>query len=245
MNFTFGIITAPGNEDRIVSIINSIDRNKIDGMHNEFEVIVIGNIAIEDLNVTNYMKSKVRIFQFNENVKKAWITKKKNIITQNASFENIVYMHDYFYFSDDWYENMLAFGDDWEILTNKQVNLDGSRFRDWCLWPGEKNGENPYAENKTKCLLPYDIKHLTKHMYLSGGYWIAKKYVMEQFPLDESLTWGQGEDVLWSKQVRQKYTFKINENAVVHLAKQKHQHFMPVSNEYVAKIDSTLQHKRK
>ena len=109
MNFTFGIITTPGSEEQIVSIIDSIDRNKIDDIHHGFEIIIVGNIAIEDLNVANYMKSKVRIFQFNESVKKAWITRKKNIITQNASFENIVYMHDYFYFSDDWYENMLAF----------------------------------------------------------------------------------------------------------------------------------------
>ena len=54
-------------------------------------------------------------------------------------------------------------------------------------------------------------------MYISGTYWIAKKRVMEEFPLNENLFWGQGEDVEWSKSVTKKYNFSINPNSIVKL----------------------------
>ena len=69
------------------------------------------------------------------------------------------------------------------------------------------------------CLIPYTVKHLSKYMYISGSYWVAKKYVMMEFPLNENLTWGQGEDVLWSKQVREKYEFNMNTNSSVFIIK--------------------------
>ena len=40
-----------------------------------------------------------------------------------------------------------------------------------------------------------------------------------EFPLNENLTWGQGEDVLWSKQVREKYEFNMNTNSSVFIIK--------------------------
>jgi hypothetical protein len=69
------------------------------------------------------------------------------------------------------------------------------------------------------CLIPYDMTHLSKYMYISGSYWVAKKDVMLEFPLDESLSWGEGEDVLWSKQVREKYKFNMNTNSSVFIIK--------------------------
>ncbi len=42
---------------------------------------------------------------------------------------------------------------------------------------------------------------------------------MKEFPLNEGLSWGQGEDVLWSKQVREKYEFNMNTNSSVQIMK--------------------------
>ena len=65
------------------------------------------------------------------------------------------------------------------------------------------------------------MTHLSKYMYISGAYWVAKKQIMEEFPLDESLVWGKGEDVEWSKLVREKYNFSFNRNSSVKFLKQK------------------------
>lgn len=204
MNFTFGIISGGNNEININKIIDSIENQKIPN----YEIIIIGN--------TNIKREKTIIKPFDETIKRMWITKKKNMITNNAKYENIVYSHDYVYFLDDWYREFLKYGNGWDLCMNQILNADNTRFRDWTLWP-----HNPPILNSRGFILPYDIIHLTKYMYFSGAYWVAKKYVMERFPLDENLMWGQGEDVKWSKQVRNHYDFKINEKSIVKLMKQK------------------------
>lgn len=70
-------------------------------------------------------------------------------------------------------------------------------------------------------LLPYNEDRLSKFMYLNGCYWVAKKYVMEEFPLHPELVWGQSEDVEWSIRVSEKYDFKMNINSTVKILKNK------------------------
>ena len=48
---------------------------------------------------------------------------------------------------------------------------------------------------------------------------MAKKSVMEEFPLNEELYALEGEDVEWSFRIRTKYSFVMCENAIVYLLK--------------------------
>ena len=100
MNFTFGIITNGENKKNLIKVINSIHKLNIPN----YEIIIVGNIFIES--------NKTIIINFDENIKKSWVTKKKNIITSTAKFENIVYLHDYIIFNKDWYLNFLNFGNE-------------------------------------------------------------------------------------------------------------------------------------
>jgi hypothetical protein len=65
-------------------------------------------------------------------------------------------------------------------------------------------------------------------MYVSGGYWVAKKYVMEEQPLDEAFCWGSGfrdfphhEDVEWSMRTIPNYSYRMNTYSKVRTLKQK------------------------
>jgi hypothetical protein len=58
-------------------------------------------------------------------------------------------------------------------------------------------------------------------MYFSGAYWVSKKNVMIEFPLNDELVWGEGEDVIWSIAVRENYEFKMNKYSKVKLLKYK------------------------
>ena len=69
MNFTFGIITGGGNDGFINDIIDSIEVESIPN----YEVIVVGPTLVNRKNTT--------IIEFDETIKRAWITRKKNIIT--------------------------------------------------------------------------------------------------------------------------------------------------------------------
>ena len=57
------------------------------------------------------------------------------------------------------------------------------------------------------------------------SYWVGKKDVMTEFPLNERLLWGQSEDVEWSLRIREKYDFSMNKHSSVQLLKYKDRAF--------------------
>ena len=232
MKFTFGIITKsdnnfgsndPSSSDKtnIIKAIESINKLNIP----EFEIIVVGGDDI-------YEQDNIIHFKFDDTINPLWITAKKNIIIKNAKYENIVFTHDYVEFSDDWYKGFLKFGNDWDICMNVFLNLDGTRFRDWCAWDDPeiciignelkiKNNKIVGGPDQRIVLVPYDYKK-TNYMYISGTYWVAKKKVLLEEPLDEDRWgWGQQEDVEWSQRVRDNYKYVMNIHSTVKSLKEK------------------------
>lgn len=198
MNFTFGIITN-GNSNFINMIIDSIESEKIP----DYEVIVVGGDPI-CRNNTNYIS-------FNESIKPAWITKKKNIITHASTKDNIVFMHDYYSLAPEWFNGFLKFGDDFDICMTKVVDIKDRRYSDWVNWdsPNFKKYE----------LIDYNIDN-SKYNYIPGCYWVAKKNVMISESLNERLSWGESEDIDWSVRVRSKFKYRMNQfSTVKHLKK--------------------------
>jgi hypothetical protein len=243
MQFTFGIITNK-NIRSVNLIIDSIEKQNIP----DYEIIVVG---IDKISIENTSRKNTKYISFNENIYPGWITKKKNIITQEAVYENIVYMHDYIVLDDNWYNGFLKYGNNFDIIINKINNSDGSRFRDWVLnihflkgmslkiiqnvptikvhdtW--FKNDEEDITNklnippDSSTIFLDYDNdgNHWQNYIYISGSYFICKKHVMIDFPLNETLLHCQGEDVEWSQRVRTKYQFKLNKYSSVKLLKYK------------------------
>lgn len=206
MRFTFGIITA-GADDRVSAIIDGIEKQRIP----EYEVIVVGGPPKQ--------RDKVRHVAFDEALKPRWITKKKNVITSMASYENVVYMHDYIGLGDGWYDGWRRFGPEYKAAMNVILNSDGSRYRDWCLCPDNtmEPVRNYAGISSAENIIPYEESGLSKFMYLSGAYWVAKRDVMRKYPLDERLAWGEQEDVAWSHHFRNRHDFSMNPLASVQI----------------------------
>jgi hypothetical protein len=224
MKFTFGIITAGNSDDSLNAVIDSIEQQYIP----EYQILIVGN--------SNVSRTNTFIIPFNESIRQAWITRKKNLITINSRYENVVYSHDYVVFEPGWYEGFLQFGDNFKVCMNKFVNPDYSRFRDWVIWPHNDNFMDSIVLPNRECLLPYDMTHLSKYQYISGTYWVAKKNLMMEFPLDEKLCWGQGEDVSWSMKVREKYDFSMNQYSLVKSLKFKDPAFNVAEEETILKL---------
>lgn len=222
MDFTFGIITDGNYDKNINTIIDSIESQNIPN----YEIIIVGNSKI--------IRNNTKVIPFDENIKPKWITRKKNIITENAKYENVVYLHDYIYLLDSWYDGYEKYGNDFQVCMNKILNLDNSRFRDWtlCFYDAEP------ILHSMRLLIPYDMTHLSKIMYISGSYWVAKKDFMKKYPLNENLVWGQGEDIEWSKIVRNKIDFKMNIYSSVKLLKQKDAVFSLASEDDIKKLQN-------
>src|SRR6185369_1804005 len=103
MDFTFGIITDGNAPERLAQIFKSIEAQQIPN----YEIVVVGGRNIVRENVTH--------IPFEETTPKAWITRKKNLITQHAAFENVVYMHDYFELGDEWYQHVTTEAPEFEV----------------------------------------------------------------------------------------------------------------------------------
>lgn len=203
MKFTFGILGGSNDIERINKIIDSIEAENIP----EYEIVFIGN--------ENIKRDKTSCFEFDHSIKPhPWITKQKNIVTQKAKYENVVYLHDYLILLPGWYAGHLKFGNDFTVCMDKIVNVDGSRFRDWTL--------DPYQAKITgmRCLLPYDVIDLTRYMYISGSYWVAKKDFMLKYPQDNRLYWGCAEDMKWSAIVNKITNFSMNIHSTVKVIKE-------------------------
>jgi hypothetical protein len=243
MDFTFGIITSNQTDGFIESIIYSIEKQGIPN----YEIIIIGTIT-----PTKNMSERIVIIPFDETVYPGWITKKKNLITDNAKYENIVFLHDYVSFCDGWYHGFLKFGNQFDVLSNVIHDINGNRFRDWNInqhfmqglilnngarprpivgtcdeWIIDHNLYCPIDSSiydpRRGTLLEYDVdvENLQKYMYLSGTYWVAKRSVMQEYRLCESLLHCQGEDVEWCQRVREKYSYSFNPWSTVSLLKRK------------------------
>lgn len=200
IDWTFGIITVYEDKDRLQQIIESIRALDIPN----YEILFVGGGDSEGIEGAD-----IRKIDFDETVKDKWITRKKNIIAQEAKYDNIVLMHDYHIFHPDWYRNFVAFGTDWDICSCPQYLITGSRNpMDWSLWDKPGFGR--------AWSLNYNDWSQTQYMYISGGFFMVKRHVLLEEPLNEDLVWNQEEDVEWSYRVRNKYVMKCNGNSPVY-----------------------------
>ncbi len=219
IDFTFGIITdaSPASCGRLTDIIQSIKKLNVP----RYEVVLVGS---RGKLLPHFNEPMIKIVDFDETIKEKWITRKKNLITQNANYDNVVYSHDYIIYDANWYQGWKEFGDDYHACMNRIINIDGSRFRDWTIFDDYGLPEwraaaqySGYNRQVRENLLPYDENGLNKFQYLSGTYWVAKKSLMQEMPQDENLVWGQGEDLVWSYRVRSKYKFSMNAKSTVQI----------------------------
>lgn len=228
MKFSFCIITTGG-----ASVNCLIDSIRDIVPPDSRDIVVVGG--------ENNYTDDVRHFPFDETIRHAWITKKKNLAIAMAKYENVVVMHDYFVLDKEWYNGFLKYGENFTVCSNIILNKDGSRFRDWHLKdPQWRPG--PLPELQRNRLLPYDYRHvnLHKNMFINGGYWVAKKSIMSHIPLNEALVWNEGEDIEWSNRVTELYPLCFNRNSACHLQKQKDVIFHPLTEQNMSVLNNYL-----
>lgn len=232
MNLSFGIITSrQGIEQAAWSIYNIVQQNIP-----TYEIIVVGG-GVDELKrwTENEELSNVKFVSFDENAKsKAWITRKKNLITEHAQYDTIVYLHDYFNLDKDWWKGWEHYTEDFDVAVNKIVNPNGTRHADWVIDSYLMWELIPESKDNYDVGLPYNVRGLTKIQYVSGGFWLAKKEFMKRFPLDEKLLWGEAEDIYWSREVREHTEFKINLNATTRLGKHGKWETKPIRQDWLS-----------
>lgn len=196
MQWTFGIITDGSYPARVAQVIESI-RAEAPGP----DIVVVGGGPVE----------QARHCPFDETQKPAWITRKKNLVAEQAEHPNLCLLHDYVALVPGWLAGYEQFGEDWDVCMNRIQNMDGTRFRDWIACDPTWAGFVDYA----------DTSHIHNNTYVSGTYYCVKRDYALAHPLDEKLSWGQGEDVAWSYALRATWNYRFNPHSRVRFLKQK------------------------
>jgi len=107
--WTFWIVTQWKRDDWLNQIIDSIELQKIPN----YEIILCWKVNNDDIKNRKFIK----YIEFTENDDKWWITRKKNIIIENAKYENLCIIHDRIIFEKWWYEWMKKWWNNFEHLT--------------------------------------------------------------------------------------------------------------------------------
>ncbi len=173
--WTFGIVTNGKRMEQVEKLIESIRKQKVP----YYEIIVCGTYF-------DRKEPDFRYIPFSEHDDKGWITRKKNIICENAKYENLMILHDRFVLGSEWFEGMKRYGNYFDALSCVQLTEEGWRAGDWIT---------SCCSGLPGVVALLDYRDWDKWGYLDGGLAIIKKSVWRHVKWDESLFWNQSEDV--------------------------------------------------
>lgn len=193
--WTFGIVTNGKKMDQISRIIESI---RSQGIPN-YEIIICGTYP-------GKIDQDMKYIPFTERDDKGWITKKKNLICQQAKYDNLFICHDRICLDKGWYKGMRKYGDDFDILCCK-ITYNGQRAYDWLTTARAYNDYHRFHNHGG--YLDYDA--FDKFVYCDGGMTIMKKWVWQLNPFPEDRYLKQEEDLKFSHLATQK-GFRIQFN---------------------------------
>jgi glycosyltransferase involved in cell wall biosynthesis len=113
----------------------------------------------------------------------------RNRACESSSGDVLIVADDDLVFHTDFYTGLLEYGDDWDVLSCRILNPDGSRFWDW------------KAHNGNDYLLDYD--ETSPHQSLTGGLTIMKRWVWDKVKWDDQIGFYQMEDVDYSCRLKE------------------------------------------
>lgn len=206
-DWTFGIVTGPGDASKLNIVVKKILDLKLP----TFEIIICGQPG-ENFKYLN----QVKVIGENIPAPPIRITKKKNLIFQNAQYGNVCVLHDRVAFASNFLEAVTRHGDFYPLSTFQSIyfldkfNIAPCRYSDigfptaydpvifsYNVTLDELSPFsptlNPYIESFNFCYAN-PLRH-EPHQYPTGSLYICKKSVWNFCQQNEELFWCDFEDV--------------------------------------------------
>lgn len=194
--FSFGIITNGQRPHKLVSLIESIDSQRLHPDH--YEIMVAG--AVNGLQ--GY--ERIRRIPMDHAAREGRLGAMRNALARAARFNKFVSLDDDFLLHPKWAEAVEEVQGDFDIATGIILNPDLSRYCDWVNIIENYTFLRAYHETFDKC------------QYVTGGYGIYKDFIFEEHCWNEELSFYQGEDVSFSRRLFQAgYQLKFIPKAIV------------------------------
>jgi len=128
----------------------------------------------------------------------------RNAACDRARYDKLVVIDDDIWFRYDWHEQMRNYGNDWDVLSCKVLNPDGTRFWDWKTCDAGVNKLMDYLHNSPK-------------VSITGGFMCLKRYVFDKVRWDDERGFYQAEDVDYSERLKLAgFRIAINPHATVY-----------------------------
>jgi hypothetical protein len=115
--------------------------------------------------------------------------KLRNAGCRQSLFDHLVVADDDMIFHDDFYRGLQAYGEDYDVLSCKLLNPDGTRYWDWKAHQDGKNWLLEYGETSPL-------------VSVTGGLVIMKIWVFDMVQWDERRGFYQEEDVDFSNRLK-------------------------------------------
>lgn len=208
--WSFWIVSNWDRDDRIIDLIKSIDFQKIPN----YEI----NICWKIWSKLSKSNLNFKYIKFNKRSSLWWLDKKKNILIENSKYENIIIIHDRYYFYDGWYEWMKKWWNNFEHITCRQLHennmvksveildvlnpciIDGKFLRSRKLFFYSKFKDEDFSVNH----------------YIWWWVQIFKKSIVSKVLYNETLFWQDWEDVWISNELNKKWHYaRLNPYSVM------------------------------
>ena len=191
--WTWGICSNGTKNDRVMEMIQQINSLQIPSC----EIIVCGPYP------SNNLPSNVRVLDdspiYTEDDTRIPITKKKNLIAENATYNNLVILHDRFHIPSSWYQSMLRYGNYFDLLLTPVKVIDNLAHHTFDWQNGDYyNLDNPINQDIEE-RLPYSAYN--EHVFVNGGILICKKHIYNEIKQSYKLNWGEMEDADFSQRL--------------------------------------------
>lgn len=181
--WTFGVVTNGKRKEFIEKTIKSVRDLRIP----YYEIILCGKYY-------GGLENDLRYIEFTDNDDKGWITKKKNLICENASYENIVIVHDRINFDINWFDGMKKWGPYYDVLSCfiYYPSVDAMRVN----WDTMGYFSTPEVLNRISAISgSLEPTDWDRHVFIGGPIIILKKSVWRLEKWNECLFWGESEDM--------------------------------------------------
>ena len=184
--WTFGVLTTGKRLANIEQFIDSVERH----CREPYEILIVSAVDFGGI----AERRGVRVLHFDEHDDLGWITKKKNLICDEASYSDILVCHDRFSLDADFTEDFNGWGYSYGLAAVRVRLADGRRGLDWAVVSSQNQVWSAGG------LLDY--RAYSQYAYNPGGATLIRKPFWRDFPWNENLFWNEHEDVELCRRVQ-------------------------------------------
>jgi len=190
-DLTFALITDGRKPEAVSAFVDSVLRLPPLAA-DPYEILICGPPSV--MTDVGSRSSQVKwIPQPEEFSDLGWITRKKNLLVDAATRENIVVAHDRYVIPADFITRLRDFGGDFDVVAPRQTSTTGQPLPDWVMLSDHLNWTTPGW-------LEFGDYH--PFGYVNGGVIVAKTECLRRTRWSELLFWGQAEDVDLSRRLQ-------------------------------------------